>query len=352
MQRTIFSLLVAAAFHAASAAQAQFIYIDLSYKVILNPAGGKRPSEDMNTSIDSAIEGMNQLLATYYRGYRMRRIDPIRDVGGRDDTTGPSQFYDTDFFADDGDYKKFLIQSNAIYNPGPYAWNEDAVNIYINNGHPGGICSFPKDFFSDDHIVIIGAPYDSNSALQLHEIGHYFNLYHTQGQDCAGCDDCAGPESDSIDDTLADRACWNWGDIARYSFANYPNLSPNQSNQVDNTYFNIMSYHGARTRLTELQLDRWTNAAIFDRDHVTSGRTWFVDRNGTPPPGIPPEWWRNSSLFRWTTVRDGLTYADDGDILLIRPGAYNETMTITKAVTLRATRQGPVSIGTSTSPSL
>jgi pectin methylesterase-like acyl-CoA thioesterase len=37
--------------------------------------------------------------------------------------------------------------------------------------------------------------------------------------------------------------------------------------------------------------------------------------------------------------------AGGADIILIRPGSYPETLTITKPVTLRATRAGGVTIG-------
>ena len=46
-----------------------------------------------------------------------------------------------------------------------------------------------------------------------------------------------------------------------------------------------------------------------------------------------------SSDFPWKTVANGVTVANAGaDIVLVRPGHYNEPMTINKAVTLRATR--------------
>jgi hypothetical protein len=44
-------------------------------------------------------------------------------------------------------------------------------------------------------------------------------------------------------------------------------------------------------------------------------------------------------------VGQGIVAADPGDIVLIRPGNYNETATYAKPITLRATR-GVVSIGT------
>jgi hypothetical protein len=51
-----------------------------------------------------------------------------------------------------------------------------------------------------------------------------------------------------------------------------------------------------------------------------------------------------TSAFPFRTVADGIAAAIDGDIVLIRPGNYDEPRTYTKPVTLRATR-GTVTIG-------
>lgn len=101
--------------------------------------------------------------------------------------------------------------------------------------------------------------------------------------------------------------------------------------------------------MTELQLDAWADTANGARDHAVSGTTIFVDAKApAPPPPVLP----GSSLFPHKTVQAGISVADEsgGDIVLIRPGAYNETLRITKPVTLRATRMGPVVIGTSVAP--
>ena len=45
-----------------------------------------------------------------------------------------------------------------------------------------------------------------------------------------------------------------------------------------------------------------------------------------------------SSGSRYRTLAKGVTIAGSGDIVLLRTGNYAETLTITKAVTLRATR--------------
>lgn len=53
-------------------------------------------------------------------------------------------------------------------------------------------------------------------------------------------------------------------------------------------------------------------------------------------------------MLRWRV--DGFVFlavsaSAPGDIVLIRPGTYNELVTLSSPVTLRATRAGPVRIG-------
>lgn len=333
------------------------ITIRLSYKVVLNPADGSRPPGVTNAGIDTAISAMNALYDTYFRGYRLQRVDPITQVGGQGDTTGPSQWYNTNFFADDGEDMKNQME-DAARSDSRYAWNDNAINIYITNGFSGGLCSFPGD-----HIIIIGGSVAANSGpVQLHEIGHYFNLCHTQGCPCGCCNPMGSgecdttPGDDDIDDTLPDLACWNRDNIANWTYGtNYASLSPSQQNRVDNVFLNVMSYHGSACgqnantiRMTELQLDEWADTANDDRENARSGRTIFVAADGG---GI---FANGSSTSPFGTVEDAVDEANSGggDIVLLRPGTYNETLTISKPVTLRATRVGPVAIGTSVAPVL
>ncbi len=164
------TLLIAAS---PSLAQAQgVITVRLSYKVVLNPANGSRPTGPgggtvTNANIDAAIAAMNTLHETYFRGFRFQRVDPITNVGGLGDTTGPSIWFNTNFFAPGGGAQKDLMEAAAMSDP-RYAWNDDAINIYITNGICGGICSFPG---GSDNIIIIGGCAANSGPLHLHEIG-------------------------------------------------------------------------------------------------------------------------------------------------------------------------------------
>jgi hypothetical protein len=193
----------------------------------------------------------------------------------------------------------------------------------------------------------------------IHELGHHFNLKHTHegesylnsnnstctNQNC----DCAkliGGNDDLIADTIADHKCWHsQDDIAQGNYGmNYVDLTTSRQAAVNRIWSNIMSYHGDDQGTNEVnlftsdQLDRWTDSANNDRPAEVSGLTRFVDRaNGCLAPN-------GSSVCAgpfggpYPKVADGITSASPGDIVLIRPGHYNEPMIINKAVTLRATR--------------
>ena len=338
---------------AGAAVQADIINIDVSYKVVLNPANGQRPPGPTGGAITDAqiqqgLDGANALLETYWRGYRFRRIGSIRNVGGLNDNTGPSRWYNTNFFDDDnGSAWKDQMEAAAKASPATYRWDGDDINIYIANGKCGGICSFPGD-----DILIIGAcgGAANSGSLTLHEIGHYFDLCHTQGCPCGSCDgtktgQChTTPGNDEMPDTLPDLQCWSRNQIAQWSYSqNYSNLSASRKNLVDNVFLNVMSYHSNTTRLTEKQLDRWADLGNGDRSGVTHGRTRFVDRNA----GI---FQFGTSVFPFDTVSEGVNAADNGDIVLLRPGGYNQTMTISKPLCLRVTRTGAANIGSSSNP--
>jgi hypothetical protein len=311
--------------------RAQFIFINLSYKVVLNPANGSRPNSITDASIDQAVARMNQLQGPYFRGFRFRRVDPVTEIGGVGNPTGPSQWYNTDFFDQiNGTTWQNQMEFAARHNS-DYHWNNAAINIYVTAGICGGVCSFP----GHDIINIGGCSFSQDGAIQMHEIGHHFNLCHTQGCPCAGCDSTktgqcyTTPGDDEIADTLPDLQCWSRDQIAIFSFAGrtYSQLTASERERVDDVFLNIMSYHNPASRLTENQIDHWTDAANGVRLPVTSGRTWYVNAGGS--------------------VQGGLNSANPagGDIVLIRPGAYNEHLTISQPVTLRATRAGPVTIG-------
>ncbi len=335
-----------------SAKADEVIKIRLSYKIIINPLNGNRPtigtSELQDSDIQTAVDGMNDLLDTYWRGYRMElvSIEEIGNPGGA--FPDPSLWFFVDFSDEEnGAEEKQRMEEAAKNNELQYRWKSNAINIYINQATGGGRCSFPND-----ELIVVGAGSVRKSFLQLHELGHYFKLYHTQGRVCGECEageegEChTDPGDDEVEDTIGDLQCWNYNDIARANFNLDFNLLPeNLKEIVRDVAENIMSYHHLApisttpTRLTEGQLDVWTDVANSERQHVVDGKIWFVGYQGSNNDG--------TSTHPFIGVGWGEVAANPagGDIILLKPGTYPASLTIEKPVTLRATRAGLANIG-------
>ena len=336
----------------AGLAQAQgVITIRLSYKVILNPANGNRPTKDdgmqiTDNDIDAAVTAMNNLLVPYLRGYRVQRLGPVTNVGGLNDSTGPSQYFGINFVNDSNKDALKTRMETAAHANAAYAWNNNVINIYINQATSGGKCSFPEQggiIIVGPNAVSLGGTTVGNT--QLHEIGHFFNLCHTHG--------CVSDSDDGLADTLTDSPFWTQNQIASnnaLSAKTYNSLSPKEQPQVDDVWLNLMSYHGTtggspaaplpmgvhfQSRLTEGQLDRWADwASAGARLRVCDGVTYFVGPNAGPVSG--------QSGSPHPTISGVLASAQLADenvrnnpILMFRPGRYkgmgfdpNHTVTI------------------------
>lgn len=320
-----------------------YIYIRLSYKIVVSPVDGTRPLNDWShpengvvtdQAINDVVTSMNTMLATYGRGYRYQIVG-IQNVGGIGDTTGPSKWFNQPTEGFKPDWQQ-TMDGEAHANKALYKWDDNAINIYSVNAIHGGAAPFPGSY----DLVAIGGATVTYDLLTIHELGHFFNLCHTQG---CGINDGDGLD-DGVADTILDGSTWDSQDkIAQHNFAlNYSQLTAGQQNQVDDVWLNIMSYHNLGTRLTEGQLDRWTDGGNGGRFNCVTGKTWFVDIHagaGNGSSGSPMNY-----LPTAVNTADGVR----GDIILLKPGAYNNrNYVINKNVTLRATRYGGVVIGTS-----
>jgi len=283
-------------------ASAQFIWIDCSFKAVLNPDTGTRYYSFTEADIDDTLEQANQYLAGYQRGYRLRRVGPIYDVGSTNDPDGPSKWYYLDPGAEDPPYEdaQHHMDYEATNNPALYHWNFNAVNYYVlgagavttnASGQEVGLangagCPPPA------HIITIRTVH--MPMVILHETGHWFNLMHPHGRCAKGTNGlCGNPADcpiattngyrlgdDGFQDTLPTQAgdyCFTNQDlIALANFAiPFAACSLEQSNLVDDVYLNLMSYGTGQVgdRLTPQQLDGWTDVANGARAFALSGLT-------------------------------------------------------------------------------
>ena len=216
----------------------------------------------------------------------------------------------------------------------------------------------------------------------LHELGHYYDLIHSFGDDEVA-DTLVDPNSVSMDAIATEfygllyKNCTDAQKATvdteyyvrgRNSIAAANNTAPNdvlsasvwsqlpasEQQWVDDKFFNLMSYNDPPhrntlvTRMTEGQADRLTDAANSSRHHTMSGYTRFVAITGWDEfLGITNSGTTSTFPIRHVAAaaaRAGTTPGDD-EILLLRPGNYDEQITISTPCTLRATRKGPAVIG-------
>jgi len=346
------------------------IDVRFSIKVITRPISHQRPPVNAaltpvaNADIDAMFQMANDsLLATYWRGYRFL-VTEILDVGSCSsgcDSSDPAFWYGA---ALPGDFDMKRFEYWAKMTPA-FQWRTDAVNVYINQGkQDGATASFPPPDNRSNDVVFVGSrvfdPADSpvwKAAVMHHEMGHYFSLAHPNGS----IENCCVPsvcitDGDQIEDTLPDGPCFTLDQISTNRYGQvFASVNAVKQDSLLNMFWNNMCYlhpdqkddpgegfgHEFLPRLTELQLDQWTDTANDVRLGVRSARTRFVELQGACPSCPTPT---GKSTDPYRDIPQALTNSNPGDIVLLRPGLYSGPSVINQPVTLRATRQGTVQI--------
>lgn len=349
-------------------AEAQEIDIRLSIKYILS-AGGSRPPGHYSTeqNVRDVIEDTNARLRSYGRGYRYVIVP--NGAGNFDEVSESTAPGSSDFFTISPSSENYDLENAAEANPAGYFWRTDAVNVYIVSCCAAGatIPTSPSDknyrvvFFSADvNFTATDPDRHSQRVIWPHELGHYFDLYHPWDNDgisdtrpeptpfqCSGSPGC-GPGFGCALGGVSECCCAT-------KISNLVTASNNggwtQLEFLDLRY-NIMGYMAAadcvcqgedmvttdNMRLSEGQLDRFTDATRQYRSSDVSGLTFFVDRQNTTEP------FNGLSTDPYTTLGAALPVAGPRDIIMIRGGVYPENIVISTPRTLRASR-GVVRIG-------
>lgn len=350
-----------------AARAASTIGVRFSVKVILRPETHARPAVDAagdpltDSKITAVFEVANDsLLSNYWRGYRFDLVE-ILNVGtctSGCDSSDPS-FWSNAILTGDFDMKRFEYWAKLYP---AFLWRTNAVNIYINLGKgDGAVASFPPPDNRSNDVVFVGSrcfdPADRRTwapAMLTHEMGHYFSLPHPNGTIESCCVPSCITDGDLIEDTLPDAPCFTLDQLSTYRYgAVFSGVNAVKQDSLLNMFWNNMCYlhpdqkddpgegfgHTLLDRLTELQLDRWTDTANGVRAGVRTARTRFVQQL-SPCGGCSA----GTSTDPFHSVPEALAGAGSGDVVLLRPGTYTGPMTINQPVTLRATRRGAARI--------
>jgi|GEM_PF-2021908 len=346
-----------------------FIHLDVSVKFIVNPATGQAPAGTDDANLRQTFDHMNRWLANTWRGYRLRLVDldaslNFKRIGGLSDTTGPGKWYNSDFKNDESLNHAFedAAKAEAVL----YGWNFSAINMYVNNGawssaqFPSGGWALVQTGYGLISNNVAPESYQTNNykiaGNLLHEVGHFFELYHTFG---GGSDDGIADTAPDILNRTGRNETTIRNDLAQLTWAvNYSALTAPQKILVDNTANNAMSYYQlfyddpeqdkeltdaerfgpTRFVFTEQQMDKWADYANLQRAAVASGTMRFVQANAAST-GIGT----STSPHKTLALGIGAASSTGSDILILRPGTYTAT-TLTKPMTIRATREWPVTI--------
>ena len=368
--RILLGLMGLAALLGPGRAGAQFIWVNVSCKAIVEPATGL-PSSYVTTNL--AADGLryaNELLARNHRGYRLRLLEDLT-IGGSTDSHDPSTWNPFQLNPANHKFLEEEFRADAYTNhPTMYGWNYSALNLFLTTfpaGASGGaFCASCSGGRLSDYIANGSAPRAEHGltveqwfgSYILHEVGHFFSLTHTFGG--AACytnpqGDCLAPVpgNDEFSDTLTDVQnisgcnCWTVDSLSWTNFnMSYASLSAPEHAfeklQVDNAWHNLMSYHDSwEAYLSEQQLNHWSDTANYYRQHLLSGVTLYVSPDGND----------TFSGLHSTMPKHHLQAALDaasssgGDIVLLQPGKYNERTTFRRPATLRATKNGWAFLG-------
>lgn len=346
-----------------AAAADGFIWLNVSVKLIVDPATGQIPTSNSDALLKESFPLMNRWLANTWRGYRVRAVDldgsgNFKRVGSLNDTTGPGKWYAIDLKVDGTKRQQFVDQAKA--NKTQFGWNDYAVNIYINNGDYSsaghGFIISAYNLLLDDLVNGRSGAFGYQVAGNLlHEIGHFFGLPHTFGGTSPLGDDGFADTANDLYQRGGRNETTVRNDLAQANWAmNYSSLIDARKTLVNNTANNIMSYYQlfyddpaqgkvltdaerygpTRFVITELQMDCWTGYANGDNRNATTGVTQYV--NAAAGAGG-----NGTSAAPFNTLAAGVTAASAGgaDIVLLRPGTYTAA-TLSKPMTIRVSRPG------------
>jgi hypothetical protein len=275
-------------------------------------------------------------------GFTLAELDTAMDHLNQQWSQGGMQFFqhgDVDYINDDNYYLNTNTDAmyDALRQVNPV---DDCINVYFVPNTP--ICGISSFTFSAVQGIIIDSACAGNSSKPstfAHEVGHYFDLYHTHetavGVECPDGSNC-GSAGDLLCDTPADPDLS--GHVSAYPACAYDDYAAPPASCDDTPYApqtdNLMSYsrHLCRDLFTSDQDDRALVTLFDDRTELFT-LTQYVDVTATGFENGTPE-------HPWNTLAEAVSAADAGDHIFIKSGVYPETMTITKVLCIDKWNEG------------
>lgn len=174
-----------------------------------------------------------------------------------------------------------------------------ALNIYFvpdaiapSGGSVCGWASFPAEYYQNGkNWIVIRSDCATNKSTLIHEVGHFFNLYHThQGEnpnlgitedELVDCSNCGYTVGDGVEDTPAEPYMNGKGLQAIVNenceiLCEYHDAAGNvyDIGQTigDDTYYNYMSYapNDCRNHFSQKQIDRMKKSYLVDRNYLSN----------------------------------------------------------------------------------
>ncbi len=242
--------------------------VRVSVKPILDAQGARASGPyASDAGIEASISEANQTLANVGVSWRLDLVEIV-------EMPNAAEWFDMSCDS------KGVLEQQAETDPNRFRWRSDAVNVYITPlADCGGVCSFPTEY--EDIIVMNASGPDrsgAHGAIWVHELGHYFGLFHT---------------FQSLDESPSDRnVCRGAGGLHQDgSLRPCPDSCPHENNLM--SYSFMRQSDPTRAVFTSCQLDLITENMNTHRIHVLVGGPPECDYDwtGTPYEGnCPPDW--------------------------------------------------------------
>lgn len=259
--------------------------------------------------------------------------------------SGPTRFIDSDaFFSNINTTAEIdaLRQTDVI--PG-------TVNMYFTENlanEDGGLCGISSFTTSSVQGIVMAnscTGLSSNHSTVPHEVGHFFDLFHTHetafGAECVDGSNCT-VAGDLLCDTPADPVLT--GKVNSSCAYTGSDLDSCTAAAFSPQTWNLMSYSTkeCRNAFTAGQSDRARATAINLRTELA--RVNIANNTATFVNADFPNGGTGTPFFPYDTLNEGIQGALSGGCVIIGAGQYAGALTINKHLTLLASR-GVVRIG-------